>query len=398
MLPYDKPVRLIGVFAFLAAFCEALSFYAAALYAYHLTGSVLAVAAVMTAIAVAETAGAVLGGTLADRLDRRLVAACGGVAGALLLAVLALGAGIVVLTAVMVLAIIAASPIRPVVGAALPNLVVEGDLRFANGYVQALRNAALTLAPVAAGVGVGIVGARGIFAVAAASLLAAVLVLVFVRGRFSGDRTDVQVSDSPLEGFAVIRADRVLLAVVVAGSLSWLTAAYCAIADLPLAIEEFDAGEAGYGVLVAAWGIGQTLGAVLATGAMRRFTVTGAFVASLAIEGVVIATVAGAPTLITAAIAFAIGGVMSGIGLTADQVIVQERTPDGVRGRVRAANDAIMAAAYALSLGVGGFVVEALGARGTYLAGGAGVLAAAFIGYRVLRGAAPVGGQPILHE
>ena len=29
MLPYDKSVRLLGVFAFLVAFCEALSFYAA---------------------------------------------------------------------------------------------------------------------------------------------------------------------------------------------------------------------------------------------------------------------------------------------------------------------------------------------------------------------------------
>ena len=58
----------------------------------------------MTATAIAETVGAVLGGTLADRLDRRLVAALGGVAGALLLGSLVLGADVVVLTAVMVLA------------------------------------------------------------------------------------------------------------------------------------------------------------------------------------------------------------------------------------------------------------------------------------------------------
>ena len=92
MLPYDKSVRRLGVFAFLVAFCEALSFYAASLYAYALTGSVLVVSVVMTAIAVAETLGAVLGGTLADRLDRRMVAAIGGLAGALLLGTLALGA------------------------------------------------------------------------------------------------------------------------------------------------------------------------------------------------------------------------------------------------------------------------------------------------------------------
>jgi len=233
MLPYDKSVRLLGVFAFLTAFCEALSFYAASLYAYALTGSVLAVSVVMTATAIAETVGAVLGGTLADRLDRRLVAALGGIAGALLLASLLLGADVVVLTAVMVLAVIAISPIRPVIGAALPNLVIDGDLRFANGYVQALRNAALTLAPVAAGLGVGVVGARGIFGLAAASLLLAVFVLAGVRGRFGGaNRAD---SESPLAGFAVIRRDRVLGAVVIAGALSWLAAAYCSIADLPLA-------------------------------------------------------------------------------------------------------------------------------------------------------------------
>src|SRR6478752_67213 len=138
MLPYDKSVRLLGVFAFLTAFCEALSFYAASLYAYALTGSVLAVSVVMTATAIAETVGAVLGGTLADRLDRRLVAALGGLAGTLLLASL--------------------------------------------------------------GLGVGIVGARGIFGIAAASLLLSVFVLAGVRGRFGG--ADRAASESPLAGFA----------------------------------------------------------------------------------------------------------------------------------------------------------------------------------------------------
>jgi MFS family permease len=383
MLPYDKSVRLLGVFAFLTAFCEALSFYAASLYAYALTGSVLAVSVVMTATAIAETVGAVLGGTLADRLDRRLVAALGGLAGALLLASLVLGADVVVLTAVMVLAVIAVSPIRPVIGAALPNLVIEGDLRFANGYVQALRNAALTLAPVAAGLGVGIVGARGIFGIAAASLLLAVFVLAGVRGRFGGaDRT---ASESPLAGFAVIRRDRVLGAVVIAGALSWLAAAYCSIADLPLAIDELGAGEAGYGLLVAAWGVGTTLGAIAARRAMASAGVERAFVVSLFVEGVAIALVAAAPTIALAALAFVAGGVMGGIGVTADQVLVQERVADGVRGRVRAANDAIMAAAYALSLGIGGFVVTALGARGTYLVGGLGVIGAAVVGIWALR-------------
>ena len=387
MLPYDKPVRRLGAFAFLAAFCEALSFFAASLYAYSITNSIIAVSIVMTAVAIAETLGAVVGGTLADRLDRKRIALLGALSAALLLAVLVFGGGIVVLTAMMVLATIASSPIRPVIGAALPNLVVEGELRFANGYVQALRNAALTLAPVVAGLGVGLVGARGIFAIAAISLLGATAVLVFVRGDFSerGRERDLTISDSPLEGFAFLRRDRVLLAIVAAGALSYLTAAYCMIADLPLAIDELGAGETGYGILVAAWGVGTTLGAVLASTAMNRLGPARAFAWAMLIEGVAIAAIAAVPSLAVAMAIFIVGGVFGGIGITADQVVVQERVPDAARGRVRATNDALMAAAYAVSLGIGGVVVEVLGARGTYLAGGIGVLAAGVLAFAVLR-------------
>ena len=118
---------------------------------------------------------------------------------------------------------------------------------------------------------------------------------------------------------------------------------------------------------------------------MQRLGVERAFSVALFIEGVAIALVAFAPSITLAAVAFIAGGMMGGIGITADQVLVQERVADGVRGRVRAANDAVMAAAYSLSLGVGGFVVVALGPRGTYLVGGLGVIGAAYVGWRVLR-------------
>jgi MFS family permease len=392
MLPSDTSVRRLGVFAFLAAFCEALSFYAASLYAYELTGSILSVSIVMTAVAVAETLGAVVGGTFADRLDRKRIAALGGLAGALLLGALVFGGDIVVLTAVMVLATIASSPIRPVVGAALPNLVIEGDLSYANGYVQALRNAALTLAPIVVGVGVGLVGARGIFGAAAGSMLLATAVLTLVRGDFSAQRTaGSTVSDSPFEGLAFLRRDRVLLTVVVAGALSWFTAAYCMIADLPLAIDELGAGETGYGILVAAWGVGSTAGAILAPIAMRRFGAPRAFALAMVLEGIVIALVAGVPTLAIACLTFVVGGVFGGIGVVADQIVVQERVPDEARGRVRATNDAVMAAAYAISLGIGGFVVDLAGPRGTYVLGGLGVLVAGVLATVALRGPARVG-------
>jgi predicted MFS family arabinose efflux permease len=386
MLPSDTPVRLLGLFGFLAAFCEALAFYAASLFAYQLTGSVVAVSALMTAVGVAEVAGSLLGGTLADRFDRKLVAACGALAGAVLLAVLVVGASVAGLVSVMVLATVAASPIRPVIGAALPNLVVCGDLRYANGYVQALRNAAVTLAPIVAGLGVGLLGAQGIFAVAAVSQLAAVLVLAAVRGPFRGvGPVSADVSDSPLEGLRAIRRDPVLLVLVAAGTLAWFTAANTQIADLPFAVHDLGIGETGYGLLVAIWGVGGVAGAMLAPRAMRRFGGTQAFALAMLLEGLTLAIVSVAPSAALVAAVFIAGGILGGIGATADQVIVQERAPDAARGRVRAASDALMSAAYALSLAAGGIVVDVLGPRGTYLLGGVGVIAAGALALTALR-------------
>ena len=153
MFPVDTSVRLIGLFTGLAALCEAIAFFGAGLYAYEQTHSTVSVAIVMASVACAETAGAVIGGALADRFDRKLVAGLAALGAAAMLAVLVVGADILWLTVVMTLATLCASPIRPAISAALPNLVVHDELDSANGYVQAWRNGAMTLGPVAVGVG-----------------------------------------------------------------------------------------------------------------------------------------------------------------------------------------------------------------------------------------------------
>ena len=166
MFPVDTSVRLIGLFTGLAALCEAIAFFGAGLYAYEQTHSTVSVAIVMASVACAETLGAVLGGALADRFDRKRVAGLAALGSAAMLAVLVVGADILWLTVVMTIATLCASPIRPAISAALPNLVVHDELDSANGYVQAWRNGAMTLGPVAVGVGAGLVGARGLFVVA----------------------------------------------------------------------------------------------------------------------------------------------------------------------------------------------------------------------------------------
>jgi predicted MFS family arabinose efflux permease len=247
--------------------------------------------------------------------------------------------------------------------------------------------------PVVAGLGVGLVGARGIFAVAATSQLAAVAVLAGIKGRFRGAAA-APVSDSPLEGLRAIRRDPVLIVLVAAGALAWFTAANTQIADLPFAVHDLGIGETGYGMLVAIWGVGGVAGAMLAPRAMRRFGGTQAFALAMLLEGLTLAVVSIAPSAAIVAAVFVAGGILGGIGATADQVVVQERAPDGARGRVRAASDGIMSAAYALSLAAGGIVVDVLGPRGTYLLGGIGVVTAGAMALAALR-RVPAGGTKV---
>ena len=328
-----------------------------------------------------------IGGALADRFDRKLVAGLAALGAAAMLAVLVVGADILWLTVVMTLATLCASPIRPAISAALPNLVVHDELDSANGYVQAWRNGAMTLGPVAVGVGAGLVGARGLFVVAAAALLLGVGVLAAIRGEFHAkrDAKAPQISDSPFEGLAFFRRDRVLAIVVAAGVVSVLTAACGMVADLPYALHDLGLGEAGYGVLLATWGVGMTVGSLAAPLAIRRFGAASAFGLALFVEAAGIMGAALFPVAGIAMTVFIIGGIGAGVGVVADQLLIQERVPDAARGRVRAANDALVSAAYAISLGFGGFIVAVLGARGTYAFAAIGCLIAGVLATYALR-------------
>lgn len=394
MIARDPSVRLLGLAAGTVVLCESLAFHAGALDAYAATGSAIAVSAVMTCAAVAETTGSLAGGVLADRHDRRRVGTWSILLAAAALAPLAFGLPLGGLVVLLVAATLVASPLTPVVGASLPSLAAGDDLATANGYVQAVRNAALALAPPLAGLGAGTVGSTPTFAVCAGLLVLAALVLRRIRGDLGRGATAAEAATdgadrSPLAGLRVVRGDRVLRALVIAGTVGWLASACAYVADLPYAIEELGIGQVGYGLLAAAWGIGMTGGALLAGRAMRTRDPLRVFAAGTCASALGLGLAAVAPLPALAVVVFVAGGLGSGAAAAADHLIVQLRAPDGVRGRVRAANDAITSIAYTASLAAGGLIVELLGPRGTYAAGAAGVLASgALVAVAVRRGAA----------
>ena len=78
-------------------------------------------------------------------------------------------------------------------------------------------------------------------------------------------------------------------------------------------------------------------------------------------------------------------GVGIAVAMAADQTLLQQRVPDAVRGRVSAAFGVALIASFALGAGVGGLVVDSVGARWAYGVAGAALLPSALLFVRVGR-------------
>ena len=77
-----------------------------------------------------------------------------------------------------------------------------------------------------------------------------------------------------------------------------------------------------------------------------------------------------APWLASAAALLAVAGFLNAISAVAEETMVQRSTPDAVRSRVMAAQEAIWVAALG-GLGAGGAVLATVGVRATYILAGA---------------------------
>jgi predicted MFS family arabinose efflux permease len=149
------------------------------------------------------------------------------------------------------------------------------------------------------------------------------------------------------------------------------------VADAPLA-EHFGAGSAGFGLLIACWGLGSVLGSLLGRKLTERteplWLVLGAV--GIAVSG---AGIFFARTFPVVLVCLLVMGVSDGITIVAEQGIMMRRSPDAVRSRVTAGFEALLSIGIAIAYIFAGPVLKALGAQGVYGIGGVSAGAAAII-------------------
>jgi predicted MFS family arabinose efflux permease len=356
---------------------------------------------VLLSLTILLTIGAVglfepLGGLVADRWDRKRALIASDLASAALFVLLALVDAPWLILLVALLTAIARTPFHAGSVAAIPNLVRDDAMiAKANGWIAIGSNLGITIGPALGGILVGSVGAGPVFVLNAASFVVSAVMVWSIRAPFSGVAHGEQQQEEEwrgvLAGFRFLRRDHVLLVVTFAWMVLLLGMGLGIVADRPVAAV-FDVGSAGFGWMLGLYGLGSVIGA---WGGSRM---TAAMEPAALVAGFIVFGAAGIGIGVAGAFAIVLGcnfvwGIGDAITTVAEQGIFQRRTPDSVRSRVVAANEAAAHAALMVGFLAAGPAIGWLGAQAAYAVGGAAALGAAALAWTVVGMARPSGGK-----
>jgi MFS family permease len=376
-------VKRLALAWFLSGTGSRLALIALAFVIFQKTGSALWVAAVfffnfgvigfLTPVA----------GAIADRFDRRRVMLVSDGLGAACWSLYVVVRDPGALVGLGFLASVLAMPFWSAQNAAVPNLVDDDELGWANGTLAAGRNASNLLGPAIGGAIYALRGPWFAFAVTAGSFALSFGLVLSIRGiSFAGTRTasagsEPGTSDGLSRGFRLVLGDRVLRSLFLAWTMSFFGMNIAFVADPPLA-SRFGVGAFGYGMIEAFFGTGALIGAIFARRIAREAELRWI---AVGLVGVALGwfAIAAAPWFALILGASLLAALVDAIGGVAVTSVIQHGSPDAVRGRVNAAFDTAALFANAIGFIAVGPLVGWLGPQPVYAIGGVVMVAATLV-------------------
>jgi MFS family permease len=280
---------------------------------------------------------------------------------------------------------------RPAVFAGVPNLV-DGDdeLAVANSLLAGIDNLAWMVGPL---IGAGLLVVSGpnlaYWINAVTFLLSALLIAQIPAQRLQsaesitrGHWRDVRDGVALVLGTPQLRTVLIVWNIVIVGN------AALNVAEVFFAKDSLDSGNFGYGVLVAATGVGLVVGSLLAPFALEKLGLRRLYPTSVGLMGVGALAASAAPTVWVAAPLIAIATLGNGAAIVCNQLLVQRGAPDVMRGRAIAVLMSSTSLTIVCSMAVTGVLTNAFGGRTLWVVAGCIYLfgsAIAYVRTRALR-------------
>ena len=359
---------------------DAFNTVALVVLVFQLTGSGLGVALTVVFEVVPIILFGPVAGLVADRYPRRRVMIIADLARAALVSVLVVDhSSVGVAFGVAFGLSVGALMFNPAASSLVPDVVGEDQIVEANTALWTVAVVAqIVLAPLA-GVIIAWGGVAPAFALNAASYIGSALLLsrlaagrlpagIVVRG-WAGVRQGVDAvrQSSLLSRLAIVQ----VLASLSAGATSGLL--------VVLASKRLDVGPSGFGVLIAAIGLGAAVGPLVLRRWIKPLDKRWLF-GPYAVRGAVDLTLAAVSQPVIAAGALTVYGVGTSTGMIAYQSTLQTAVRTDLRGRAFAFYDVLWNAARLVSLGLGGLLADQVSIQAVYAVGGVLLLVAGAIG------------------
>jgi MFS family permease len=305
----------------------------------QLTDSAFAVGLVTTLGSLPILFFTLLGGVVADRVDKRrlvLLLQCGMLLEALALAVLTQG-GWITVELVMVLAVffglLSAFEV-PTRQSLVAEIVGREDLMNAIALGSTGFNLARVIGPAIAGALIATLGVAACFYANAVTYVAVIAALLLMRVRRADAAAAAPALGALLEGVRYIRYNRLPRALISLITVFTIFG-YSFVTMMPVfARDVLRLDAAGYGALVSGVGVGAVVAALGMAGLGRRVPMERLVIGSSLLFGVLLTAASFAPELWSALALFTLTGCTVSLNGISSNTTLQLQAPDHLRGRV----------------------------------------------------------------
>jgi MFS family permease len=264
------------------------------------------------------------------------------------------------------------------------TLAPSGQLREGNAIINVGFTAAGALGPLLAGLVVAGIGPREALLLDAASFFLVALLLATSRSI-----PDVKSEPEPWrerlrQGLEYVGRHPILKRLIAAQAAAFVFFAAVIPIEIVYVKDSLDAGDSGYGTLLASWGVGMVLGSLVFALA-RKTSLKLLLFWSTVIVGAAYLAMAGAQTLLTACLAAALGGLGNGVQWVAVMSAIQGLTSQRYQARVVALLESSGFAMPGIGFMLGGVLAYLIDPRATFVVAGAGVMVVVAIAVPLLR-------------